>query len=138
MIQLDPNALAVATREWVKALSETTPRQALEAALRAYLGALCHAHVRHPTSYELRTGQQVAGLHPDAVAEAVRALEFYGGDCGPFGADAIARALIAARSWEERQAAEERLHERRREDPVRLLDLSLCLDRARMRAGGRP
>lgn len=140
MTQLDPRALDVAAREWLAAIAETTPRRALECALRAYLGALCHAHVRQPASpasYRLRTGQTIAGLHPEEVEAARAALERHGGTLGPGDdeghPDALAHALAAAAGWRSRREAEERAHARLRDDPVRLADLAECMRRAAAR-----
>jgi hypothetical protein len=77
--------------------------------------------------------------HPDAVAEAAKVLEFYGGDPGPLGDDAVRRVVVAVLSWHERQAAVESLQARRREDPMRLAESIELADRvsAHVRGNGR-
>lgn len=66
-------------------------------------------------TYTLADGRRIAGLHPDQVREVARLLEFWGGDPGPLGDDAVALVLVAAQAWEERRQAEERAHERLRD-----------------------
>ena len=57
---------------------------------------------------------QTGSFHPDQVREAANALVFYGGQLGPMGEDAMRRALEFAALWQDRQAREERSHERNR------------------------
>lgn len=65
--------------------------------------------------YRLECGVEIAGLHPDAVLEARMCLEAYGGVAS---ADQMARALATYEGWKARQAAQERLHEKRRDREV--------------------
>lgn len=82
--------------------------------------------------YVLTTGQ-ATGLPDDLVAEVAGVLEFYGCDMGPLGPDAAARAILAARSWQDRRAAEERRHTKAHEQASREVAALLGLVEARER-----
>jgi len=77
--------------------------------------------------YVLASGL-ATGIESELVAEVVGVLEYYGCDMGPLGPDVAAHAILAARSWRERKAAEERRHATARERSARetreILDLA--------------
>lgn len=81
--------------------------------------------------YVLSTGQPT-GLPEELVAEVAGVLEYYGADQGPLGHDVAARAILAARSWQERRAARDRQHARIRDDALRLADLAQAIQRTRV------
>lgn len=76
--------------------------------------------------YTLSNGT-LTDLEGDLVAEVAGVLEFYGCDMGPLGEDVAAHAILAARAWRERKAAEDcrhaAAHERQRRETAALLDL---------------
>ena len=80
---------------------------------------------------------RATGLPEDLVAEVAGVLEWYGCDQGRLTRDAAARAILAAREWQERQAAAERLHARQREDALRLAETARVLDLAEARRKAR-
>lgn len=80
--------------------------------------------------YVLTSGQPT-GLPEDLVAEVAAVLEWYGCDQGRLTRDAAARAILAARSWQERRAARDRQHARIRDDAMRLADLAQAAWRTR-------
>lgn len=141
--------LKASTREQAPPLDPEAGR----AAVQAYLDGIqylswsdsillaCLAYQRHLRerrrgyTYVCTNGQQLPGIHPGAVRDALASLSHWGGNEGPLAEDAMARALAAARAWEARHEAEERAHERRRWDgPARLAEAETLLDQARRRA----
>ncbi len=58
---------------------------------------------------------RASGLPEDLVAEVAGVLRYYGCDQGSLTDDAAAHAILAARSWHEREAAEERRHAKARQ-----------------------
>lgn len=87
--------------------------------------------------YVFRDRSRLRGLHPDAVTEAARVLEYYGGDPGPLGDDAIVHVLAAYLGWLERHEADERAHAKRRQAAARAaaVTATLCEVRHQVRAG---
>ena len=81
--------------------------------------------------YVLTSGQPT-GLPVDLVAEVAAVLEWYGCDQGALTSDAAARAILAARSWQQRRAARDRQHARVRDDALRLADLAQAVQRTRV------
>ena len=77
--------------------------------------------------YVLASGL-ATGIETDLVVEVAGVLEYYGCDMGPLGPDVAAHAILAARSWRERKAAEERRHasarERSQRETREILDLA--------------
>ncbi len=65
--------------------------------------------------------------HPDCLAEALGVLEAHGGHAGPHPEEAMHCVLAAVQAWQERAAAEEREHEQRRDDPLRLAETRAIL-----------
>lgn len=86
--------------------------------------------------YVLRDGR-ATGLPEELVAEVAGVLRYYGCDMGSLTDDAAARAILAARSWQERRAAREREHARRRDDALRLAETRTILDLAEARRRAR-
>ena len=86
--------------------------------------------------YVLRSGL-ATGIEADLVAEVAGVLEYYGCDLGPLDADVAAHAILAARSWRERRAAEERRHASARERSQRETRQILELSEARVRTARR-
>jgi len=82
--------------------------------------------------YVLASGL-ATGIESELVAEVVGVLEYYGCDLGPLDADVAAHAILAARSWRERRAAEERRHASARERSARETREILELAEARRR-----
>jgi hypothetical protein len=87
----------------------------------------------NPEGYLLSDGR-ATGLEEDLVAEVAAVLEWYGCDQGHLTGDAAAKAILAARSWQERRAAQERGHARWREEAARETRTILDLVEARRRA----
>jgi len=87
-------------------------------------------------NYVLRSGL-ATGIESELVAEVAGVLEYYGCDMGPLGADAAAHAILAARSWRERQRAAERQHVTARERSQRETRQILELSEARVRTARR-
>ncbi len=81
--------------------------------------------------YVLSTGL-ATGLDEELVREVASILEWYGCDQGRLTEDAAARAILQARAWELRRAADEAAHAKRREDPLRLADLAQAAWRTRV------
>ena len=94
-----------------------------------------------PEGYLLTDGR-ATGLPEDLVAEVAGVLEWYGCDQGRLTNDAAAKAILAARAYYERQAAERRAHEQRHEEASRetrtILDLAEARHRAREHTGAIP
>ena len=86
--------------------------------------------------YVLASGL-ATGIESDLVAEVAGVLEYYGCDLGPLDADVAAHAILAARSWRERRAAEERRHASARERSARETREILELAEARVRTARR-
>lgn len=85
--------------------------------------------------YVLNGGEGAAtGLPEDLVDEVASVLEWYGCDMGQLTKDAAARAILQARAWELRRAADEALHAKRRDDALRLADLGRATQRAHIHA----
>ena len=82
--------------------------------------------------YVLRSGL-ATGIEADLVIEVAGVLGYYGCDLGPLDADVAAHAILAARSWRERRAAEERRHVTARERSARETREILELAEARRR-----
>ncbi len=82
-------------------------------------------------------GPVVSAPHPDCIAEALGVLEAHGGHAGPHPEETMHCVLAAVQAWQERAAAEEREHARRRDDPLRLAEVKTILDRAGIRAHAR-
>jgi hypothetical protein len=82
--------------------------------------------------YVLRSGL-ATGIEADLVIEVAGVLGYYGCDLGPLDADVAAHAILAARSWRERKAAEERRHATARELSARETREILELAEARRR-----
>ncbi len=84
--------------------------------------------------YTLASGLDT-GLDPELVREVASVLRWYGCDLAPFEDDAAARALLQARAWELRRAADEAAHRKRYDaamrETVRLLDLAEARKKAR-------
>ena len=86
--------------------------------------------------YVLRSGLDT-GIEADLVIEVAGVLQCYGCDLGPLDADVAAHAILAARSWMERKAAEERRHASARERSWRETREILELSEARVRTARR-
>lgn len=77
-------------------------------------------------------------IHPDAVRQALKVFEFWGGPDGPDPEGAMRKAITSAQAWMERWQAEERAHGRRREEASRhaaqLADIAEARRRAQVRS----
>ncbi len=83
-----------------------------------------------PEGYVLSTGL-ATGLDEELVREVASILEWYGCDQGQLTMDAAARAVLQARAWELRRAADEAAQERRHREAAR--ETQTILDRAETR-----
>ncbi len=86
--------------------------------------------------YVLSTGL-ATGLDEELVREVASVLEWYGCDQGRLTEDAAARAILQARAWELRRAADEAAHAKRHDEAARETRTILDLAEARRRARGR-
>ncbi len=86
--------------------------------------------------YVLSTGL-ATGLPEELVREVASILEWYGCDQDRLTEDAAARAILQARAWELRRAADEAAQERRHREAAQETRTILDLAEARRRARGR-
>ncbi len=86
------------------------------------------------SSYVLADGRDT-GLEENLVAEVAGILRYFGCDLAPLEDDAAARAILQARAWELRRAAEEAAQERRHREAAR--ETRTILDRAEARRRAR-